>query len=257
MINIFASVGRFTLSTTREAGAVSLFFISFVGQLIRLPLYFGLLMRQCEKIGFNSLPIVLLTAFFTGGVLALQSYHGFASSTLAATQVGPVVALSMLRELGPVLAGLMVAGRVGAAIAAEIGTMRVTEQVDALVTLATNPVKYLVVPRILACMLMVPMLVTIANVTGIYGGYVVADNVLNLNPHMYMETSFNSVQFDDILLGLIKALVFGTIIGIMGCYKGYSTKGGAEGVGQATTSAVVYASVMILIFDYFITALMM
>lgn len=254
-MNILAGIGHITLWLVKEIGSISLFLGEFLSQVFRRPFYGRLLLRQCELVGFNSLPIVILTAFFTGGVLALQSYNGFDNHALASSQLGSVVALSMLRELGPVLASLMVAGRVGAAIAAEIGTMKVTEQVDALITLATNPIKYLVVPRILACMLTVPMLVGIANVVGIGGGYLVATRILGLNGHTYMESSFNSVGMEDITLGLIKALVFGLLVGLMGCYHGYNTRGGAEGVGQSTTVAVVYASVMILVADYFITAM--
>ena len=256
-MNPFALVGRLTMQLTYNAGDIVLFLLKFLAQVFRFPLYLRLYFKQCEKIGVDSLPIVLLTSFFTGGVLALQSYNGFSNETLASSQVGSVVALSMLRELGPVLASLMVAGRVGAAIAAEIGTMRVTEQIDALVTLATNPIKYLLVPRIMAAVTMVPMLVTIANVVGIWGGYLVATNILGLNEYTYMDSSFRSVQFEDISLGLIKAVVFGLIIGLMGTYHGYRSRGGAEGVGKATTVAVVSASVAILVSDYFITAFMM
>lgn len=256
-MNIFALTGRSVIAISQRAGSISLFFTRFVVQLFKPPIYFKIFLRQAELIGVNSLPIVSLTAFFTGGVLALQSYNGFDNAALAASQVPSVVALSMLRELGPVLASLMVAGRVGASIAAEIGTMRVTEQIDALTTLATNPIKYLVVPRIMAATVMMPLLATVANVIGIFGGYMVAKHVLFLNSHTYIENSFSSVEFDDISLGITKAAVFGLLIGLMGCYHGYNTKGGAEGVGQATTVAVVYASVAILISDYFITALMM
>lgn len=256
-MNLFAAIGGMTIGSLREAGRISIFFFRFLNQLIRFPLYLRLTLKQCELVGFNSLPIVLLTAFFTGGVLALQSYNGFDNAAIASSQLGSVVALSMLRELGPVLASLMVAGRVGAAIAAELGTMKVTEQIDALVTLATNPIKYLVVPRVLACIITVPMLVAIANVVGIFGGYLVATESLDMNAATYLENSFRSVGMDDISLGMVKAVVFGAIVGIMGCYHGYSTRGGAEGVGRATTVAVVYSSVAILVADYFITALMM
>ncbi len=253
-MNPIAAIGHATIATVNETGRIAMFFGQFWVQVIRFPMYGRLLFKQCELVGVQSLPIVLLTAFFTGGVLALQSYHGFDNAALAETALGSVVSLSMLRELGPVLASLMVAGRVGAAMAAEIGTMRVTEQIDALVTLATNPIKYLVVPRILACLLMMPVLVVIADVTGIFGGYIVATRVLELNPVTYIDNSFAPVGLDDINLGLLKAAVFGTTIGLMGCYHGYMSKGGAEGVGRATTVAVVYASVLILILDYFITA---
>ena len=253
---LFSFVGRITLGILREAGAIGIFFSHFVAQAFRRP-RLRLLVRQMATIGFDSLPIVVLTAFFTGGVLALQSYAGFENAALANSQIGPLVALSMLRELGPVLASLMVAGRVGAAIAAELGTMRVTEQIDALKTLATDPIQYLVVPRILACLITVPMLVVIANVIGILGGYTVAVNILDINPYTFLNGAFNVIDAGDITLGLVKAAVFGTIVGLMGCYHGYTTRGGAQGVGKATTIAVVYASVSILVSDYFITALWM
>jgi phospholipid/cholesterol/gamma-HCH transport system permease protein len=253
-MNPIAILGSNTLKVTAEAGRLAMFVALVWQQMFKYPLYFRVILKQCELIGFHSLPIVLLTSFFTGGVLALQTYNGFDNSTVASSQLGSVVALSILRELGPVLGSLMVAGRVGAAIAAEIGTMKVTEQVDALVTLATNPVKYLIVPRVMACMVMLPLLVIVANIVGISGGYVVATSVLGLNPHTYMDNSFAFVQLDDITLGIVKATVFGFIIGLMGCYHGYNTRGGAEGVGHATTVAVVYASVGILVSDYFITA---
>jgi phospholipid/cholesterol/gamma-HCH transport system permease protein len=256
VLNPVTLIGQKTLALLTVTGSLALFFWAALVQLVKPPFYFRLFMRQCELVGVNSIPIVLLTAVFTGGVLALQSYRGFDNPTIAAESVGAVVALSMLRELGPVLASLMVAGRVGAAMAAEIGTMRVTEQVDALVTLATNPMQYLVVPRMLALAVMMPLLATLANVVGIYGGYLVSVNVLGLNAHTYFEKSFAIVEFSDISLGLVKALVFGVIIGLMGCYHGYATRGGAEGVGRATTTAVVYASVLILVSDYLLTALM-
>lgn len=253
-MNFIANIGSSTIKVTAEAGRLAMFFINVWQQMFKFPLYLRLIIKQCEHVGFNSLPIVLLTAFFTGGVLALQTYNGFDNASVASSQLGSVVALSILRELGPVLASLMVAGRVGASIAAEIGTMKVTEQIDALVTLATNPIKYLVIPRVLACMITVPLLVIIANIVGITGGYVVATDILGLNAHTYMDTSFAAIQMEDITLGVVKALIFGFIIGFMGCYHGYNTKGGAEGVGRATTVAVVYASVGILVLDYFITS---
>ena len=253
-MNPIAGVGRSALDFVRETGAMASFFAQAA---VRFPSVFGrfgLYLKQAEHVGFNSLPIVLLTAFFTGGVLALQSYHGLGNNAFANTQLGKLVALSMLRELGPVLASLMVAGRVGAAMAAELGTMKVTEQIDALVTLATNPIKYLVVPRLLACMTMVPLLVILANVTGIFGGYMVSTEILNISGNQYMRAVMDSITGTDITLGLVKAVVFGLIVGLMGCYHGYATRGGAAGVGRATTIAVVHASVLILITDYFITA---
>lgn len=250
----FTTVGRLTLGTLNEIGAISMFLTRILGTILSFPRLYKQFLPQATFVGFDSLPIVLLTAFFTGGVLALQSYNGFDNATLAGSQVPKVVALSMLRELGPVLAALMLASRVGAAMAAQLGTMRVTEQIDALHTLAVNPLKYLVVPRVLACITMLPLLVMLANLMGIWGGRTVAVHVLGLPNHSYMSNTWSAIESDDLTIGIVKALVFGLIIGLMATYHGFNTKGGAEGVGKATTSAVVYAAVTILIADYFITS---
>jgi phospholipid/cholesterol/gamma-HCH transport system permease protein len=196
---------------------------------------------------------VIITAAFTGMVLALQSYTGFKRFG-AETMVGTVVALSVMRELGPVLTGLMVSGRVGSAMAAELGTMRVTEQIDALSTLATNPIKYLIVPRFLAGLIMLPILVAFADVIGILGGYLVSVTVLGTNPTLYIRRTWDFLELNDLYSGLIKALFFGMIIATISCYQGFSSEGGAEGVGRATTKAVVISSLTILICNYFITA---
>ena len=203
-------------------------------------------------IGYFSLPVVGLTALFTGMVLALQSYTGFARFS-AEGAVATVVVLSITRELGPVIAGLMVAGRIGASIAAEIGTMRVTEQIDALYTLSTNPMKYLVAPRIIAGVVTLPILVVIADIIGVFGGYVVGVYKLDFNAAVYLKQTFDFLEFMDVFSGLVKAAVFGFIITLMGCYHGYRSEGGAQGVGRATTNAVVSASILILVFNYAIT----
>ena len=200
-------------------------------------------------IGYFSLPVVGLTALFTGMVLALQSYTGFARFS-AEGAVATVVVLSITRELGPVIAGLMVAGRIGASIAAEIGTMRVTEQIDALYTLSTNPMKYLVAPRIIAGVVTLPILVVIADIIGVFGGYVVGVYKLDFNAAVYLKQTFDFLEFMDVFSGLVKAAVFGFIITLMGCYHGYRSEGGAQGVGRATTNAVVSASILILVFNY-------
>jgi len=187
-------------------------------------------------------------------VLALQSYHGLSGGPLANTQVGRLVTLSMLRELGPVLAALMLTSRVGAAMAAELGTMRVTEQIDALVTLATNPMRYLVVPRVLACLFMLPLLVILANTLGIAGGWFVAVNSLNLDGHAFTTVAYSAITTEDLLMGLVKAAAFGFLIGLTATYHGFHAGNGAAGVGTATTRAVVYGAVAILVADYFITA---
>ena len=204
------------------------------------------------EIGYFSLPVVGLTAIFAGMVLALQSFTGF-SRFSAESAIPNVVVLSITRALGPVLAGLMVSGRIAASIAAEIGTMRVTEQLDALSTLSTNPFKYLVAPRFIAGVTMMPILVFIADVIGVLGGFIVSVYKLGFNPSNYLQNTYDFVEFNDVFSGLVKAAVFGFIITIMGCYHGYYSKGGAQGVGQATTNAVVSASILILCFNYILT----
>jgi phospholipid/cholesterol/gamma-HCH transport system permease protein len=211
-----------------------------------------MVLRQMVEIGYFSLPVVGLTALFAGMVLALQSYTGFARFS-AESAIANVVVLSITRELGPVLAGLMVAGRIGASMAAEIGTMRVTEQVDALTTLNTNPMKYLVAPRLIAGLTMLPFLVLLADVIGVFGGYLVAIYKLGFNPSNYLQRTWDFLEAQDVISGLVKASVFGFIITLMGCYHGYHSRGGAQGVGAATTNAVVSASILILCFDYILT----
>lgn len=206
------------------------------------------------EIGYYSLPVVGLTAIFTGMVLALQSYTGFARFS-AESAIPNVVVVSITRELGPVLAGLMVAGRIGAAIAAEIGTMRVTEQIDALKTLATNPYKYLIAPRLIAGMTMLPILVLIADIIGVFGGYLVSIYSLGFNPSAYINNTMDFVHAQDVISGLVKAAVFGMLVTLMGCYHGYHSNGGAQGVGRATTNAVVSASILILCANYIVTGL--
>lgn len=215
-------------------------------------IYWRQIGAQMIEIGYYSLPVIGLTAIFTGGVLALQSYSGF-SRFSAESSIPTVVVLSITRELGPVLAGLMVAGRIGAAIAAEIGTMRVTEQIDALVTLSTNPFKYLVFPRLIAGILMLPILVLVADIIGVFGGYLVSVGKLGFSPGPYIQNTFDFLEARDVISGLVKASAFGFIITLMGCYHGYHSRGGAEGVGTATTNAVVSASILILLSNYIIT----
>jgi len=224
-----------------------------LSHLFRPPYYPRIVIRQMIEIGYFSLPVVGLTAIFTGMVLALQSYTGFARFS-AEGAVANVVVLSITRELAPVLAGLMVTGRIGASMAAEIGTMRVTEQVDALTTLSTNPFKYLVVPRIIAGVTMLPILVFIADIIGVLGGYLVGIYELGFNPANYLQNTWDFLESFDVVSGLIKAAVFGLIIALMGCYHGYYSRGGAQGVGQATTYAVVSASILILCFNFILTA---
>jgi phospholipid/cholesterol/gamma-HCH transport system permease protein len=247
-------VGRFVLAFLSDAGGLVLFAIAAVGHCFRPPIYWRSIGRQLIDIGYYSLPVVGLTAIFTGMVLALQSYTGFARFS-AESAIATIVVVSLTRELGPVLAGLMVAGRIGASIAAEIGTMRVTEQLDALSTLSTNPMKYLVAPRLIAGLVMLPLLVLVADIIGVFGGYLVAVFKLGFNPATYLQNTWEALKAEDLISGLVKASVFGFIVTLMGCYQGYSSKGGAQGVGAATTNAVVSASILILCFDYILTEL--
>ncbi|HXH65363.1 MAG TPA: ABC transporter permease [Mariprofundaceae bacterium] len=234
-------------------------YASFLGRTLKRlgsrPLYWRLIVQQAEMVGVQSLPVVLLTALFTGMVLALQSYiafHRFGAESMVAV----VVSLSMLRELGPVLVGLMVSGRVGASFAAELGTMRVSEQIDALWTLSTDPVRYLILPRLLAATLMLPLLVIVADMIGITGGYVISVGMLHQNPSVYIDKTTLYLQLNDFYSGLVKAGFFGMLIGLIGCTEGFYCRGGAAGVGRATTRAVVIASMSILVSDYFLTAWM-
>ena len=247
-----AAIGRTFLAFLAAAGRIVLFAAAGIVHGLLPPWYPRLVVRQMVAIGYFSLPVVGLTAIFTGMVLALQSYTGF-SRFEAEGAVAGIVALSMTRELGPVLAGLMVAGRVGAAIAAEIGTMRVTEQIDALVTLSTDPFKYLVAPRLLAATLTLPVLVLVADIIGVMGGYAISIHKLGFNPASYLSNTFDILQTADVVSGLVKAAVFGFLIALTGCYHGYHSRGGAEGVGQATTYAVVSGSILILTFNYIVT----
>jgi phospholipid/cholesterol/gamma-HCH transport system permease protein len=254
-MNVLAAIGRATLGFFRETGRLSLFTTDSVSGIVRPPLYWRLIAQQMMRIGYFSLPVVGLTAFFTGGVLALQIYNG-ASRYGAESFVPVVVLVGITRELGPVIAGLMVAGRVAAAIAAEIGTMRVTEQIDALTTLSTNPIKYLVVPRLVAAVISMPILVAIADMIGVFGGYVASTQSLGFNGPVYLNNTANGLTYDDVSSGLIKAAVFGFIIALLGCYHGFNSRGGAQGVGAATTNAVVSASILILAANYLLTNLL-
>ncbi|MCA7119810.1 MAG: ABC transporter permease [Acidibrevibacterium sp.] len=251
-LTALAALGRFVLDACGFAGRLALFTLEGISHLIRPPYYGRMFARALIEIGYFSLPVVALTAVFTGMVLALQSYTGFARFS-AEGAIANLVVLSVTRELGPVLAGLMVAGRVGAAMAAEIGTMRVTDQIDALTTLSTNPMKYLVTPRLLAAAIALPLLVLIADIIGVLGGFIIATAKLGFNPYTYLSNTLAFMQTMDVVSGLVKAAVFGFLVALMGCFFGYNSRGGAEGVGSATTAAVVSASVLILAFDYVLT----
>lgn len=251
-MNPLAAIGRVFLAFLQAVGRITWFTGVAVSHALRPPWYPRLIGKQMLDIGYFSLPVVGLTALFTGMVLALQSYTGFARFS-AESAVATVVVLSVTRELGPVIAGLMVAGRIGASMAAEIGTMRVTEQIDALTTLSTNPFKYLIAPRLIAGLTMLPLLVLVADIIGVFGGYLVGVYKLNFNPAAYLKRTFDYLEFMDVFSGLVKAAAFGFVISLMGCFHGYNSGGGAQGVGRATTNAVVSASILILVFNYAIT----
>ncbi len=252
MIRFFAAIGHPMHSFLETVGRFAIFIALSLSHVVRPPFYFGAIGRQIVSIGYYSLPVVGLTAVFTGMVLALQSYTGFVRFN-AEGAVATVVVLSITRELGPVLAGLMVAGRIGAAIAAELGTMKVTEQIDALRTLSVHPHKYLVVPRVVAAVIALPLLVIVADIIGVFGGFLIGVYRLDFNPASYLRRSYEFLEVMDVVSGLIKAAVFGLIIAVTGCYNGFQSGRGAQGVGRSTTNAVVSASVLILIANYFLT----
>jgi len=254
MIKTFNLIGKISLSTFENLGKIMLFFLMSFFWLFKRPFYFKQFLSQFLDIAFYSLPVVGLTTFFSGMVLALQTFSGFDNFNDEST-ISKIVLTSILRELGPVLAGLMVCGRVGAKMAAEIATMRVSNQIDALETLSTRPIQFLISTRLLASIIAVPFLVLVGNIIGVFGGFIVATFKLDLNPILYMISTIDNFNSIDLIQGLIKALVFGIIISIISCYFGFNASGGAEGVGRATTISVVTASTLILTSTYFITAL--
>lgn len=251
-VNPLAQIGAATLHALGAIGRVMLFALATLRHAVTPPFYLKEFGQALLTIGYFSLPVVGLTALFTGGALALQIYSGGARFNAEAV-VPTIVAIGMVRELGPVLGGLMVAARVASSIAAEIGTMKVTEQIDALVTLSTNPMKYLTVPRVLAATISVPVLVAIGDAIGIFGGYLVGTSRLGFNPATYITNTFDFLEAWDVLSGLVKGAVFGFIVALMGCYYGMNSGRGAQGVGAATKSAVVASSVLILAANYILT----
>jgi phospholipid/cholesterol/gamma-HCH transport system permease protein len=254
-MKILDAIGRVFLRVFEQTGLWFGALARTVVWTFRPPYDVGEWFRQMVRLGVNSIPIVFLSTMFTGMVMGLQVYNGF--QRVHATQfVGSVVALAMLRELSPVLVGLMVTGRVGSAMAAEIGTMRVTEQIDALKALATEPIQYLFVPRVIAGIIMLPFLTILGDALGIYGSYLVAVKLMRANPVVYEANTYQFLHLNDVWVGLIKAAVFGLILTLTGCVRGYHTTGGAEGVGRATTYAVVSASLIILLSDFFLTKLL-
>lgn len=254
-LNIFQIVGEETVGLFNTLGAFFLFFLNIIKVFFSSRLRFHKTFEQMKMIGVDSLAIVVLTGASSGAVLALQSYFGFKRFG-AEGFIGPVVALSLTRELGPVLTGLMVTGRAGSAIAAEIGTMKITEQLDALKTLGIDVNQYLMVPRVLAGIIILPFLTLFCMIFGIMGGYLIAVRTLHLNGQQYMDGIRTYLEYSDITGGLIKASCFGLILTWVSCYKGYQTAGGAKGVGASTTESVVVSSILILIADYFLTAIL-
>jgi len=254
-MTIVESIGSFFLNMFEQTGQWFQMLWRTILWTTRPPYSVKEWMRQMIRVGIGSVPVVFLTTMFTGMVMALQTFTGF-QRVHAENFVGSVVALAMVRELSPVLVGLMVAGRVGSAMAAEIGTMRVTEQLDALEALATEPVQYLFVPRVIAGITMLPLLTILGDALGVIGGYLVAVRLLGANGVVYEQNTWQFLEMNDLWSGVIKSAVFGLILTLTGCVRGYFTHGGAEGVGRSTTSAVVVASLLILLTDFFMTKIL-
>lgn len=249
-------VGAKVLDLAEVLGEVTDLFQKTLYWFMHTALDFRSISAQMLEIGIRSFPVTALTSLFTGMVLALQSGYSFRNIFNEPVYVGTVVGFSMAKELGPVMTALVVAGRVGAAIAAELGTMKVTEQIDALYTLGTNPVKYLVVPRFIACFIMIPILTVFSVFIGVWGGYFVSVYRLSVASTVYWDDIFNTMDQADFFHGFIKSFFFAVIIVVVSCYKGFQTSGGAEGVGKSTTSAVVISMVLILVTDYFLSAIL-
>ena len=249
------AIGRVSLRGLMHVGAGWRFMWATFRWTFRKPYRFNAALEQMMIVGVNSFPVVFFTAMFTGMVLALQSFTGFKRFG-AESMVGTVVGLTITRELGPVLTGLIVTGRAGSAMTAELGTMRVTEQIDALYTMALNPIKYLVVPRVIAGTIMLPVLTCLADLVGIMGGFVVGVFLLDANPIVFLQKTFDFMEYNDVYSGLLKSAVFGYIMSMVGCFQGFYTEGGAEGVGKATTRSVVLGFMLIFVANYIMTALL-
>ncbi|MFQ3666451.1 MAG: ABC transporter permease [Sphingomonadaceae bacterium] len=253
-LGLLVAIGGFVLSALASLGRMAIFAWTALARAVRPPFYPARLLEQMALVGWFSLPVVGLTALFTGAALAQQIFVG-GSRFNAESTVPAVTVIAVVRELGPVLAGLMVAGRVSSAMAAEIATMRVTEQIDALQTLRTDPYRYLIAPRLLAATLVLPLLVVVANIIGILGGWLIATTRLGFNSSTYLVTTARYLEWEDVRSSLVKAAVFGFIVALAGCYNGFRSTGGAAGVGRATTDAVVVAFLLILLSNLVITVL--
>ena len=257
-MNLFKHIqtlGIISLRLLKNIGELVIFLCNVLCKLFTVPFYIRNFFQQLITIGFYSLPVIGFTAIFTGAVLALQTYTGF-SRMHAESSIASVIVISITRELGPVLAGLMLAGRVAGSVAAEIGTMKISEQVDALYTLNTDPVKYLIIPKIVAGTIVLPLLVLVSDVIGIFGGYLVAVYKIGFEYHSYIRSTLRFLEYQDVMSGLFKAAVFGFIVTFIGCFFGFKTSGGASGVGVAATQSVVSSSILILLFNYLITGLL-
>ena len=254
-MNIAKALGRKSAALTAHLGSVSIMFWDTIRYLVTNPPRPSVIYEQMYKIGVLSLPVVLVTGAATGMILAVQTYYQLHKLTIESV-VGIIVGLSMTNELGPVLTGLMVAGRVGAAMAAELGTMKVTEQIDALHTMATSPVKFLIVPRFVASILLIPLLTICSIFVGLVGGFVIGVKMLGINSTFFMKNLREYTEVTDLANGIIKSVFFALIIVMVGCYKGFTAKGGAEGVGKATTEAVVVSCITILIVDFFLSIIL-
>jgi len=255
MVDILERVFRRFELFAEELGGIVYLFIETLVWMVRPPFRLTVILKQMEFIGVQSGFIVFLTGIFTGMVFALQTSYAFRLFA-AENLVGPSVALALSRELAPVLTGLMVTGRAGSAIAAELGTMKVTEQIDALYSMAISPVQYLVFPRVISAVIMVPLLAVLFQFVGFWGSYFVGVYLLDLNSYRFIQDTVYALELKDVYTGLVKAAFFGLTIAVVGCYKGFYAEGGAEGVGKAATHSVVISSVTILVSDYFLTALM-
>ena len=257
-MNYFQNIGKIFIQSFSNfffnVGKFSIFVYKTIKSAFSKKWYLKNLSQQFLEIGFYSLPVVTATAIFTGAVMALQTYAG-CNRFGAESTVPTIVVLAITRELAPILVGLMVAGRVSTSIAAHIGTMKVSEQIDALYTLSTSPFKYLILPRVIATTVSMPFLVLLADIIGIFGGTVASVVSLKFDLSMYLNNTINFLRFEDVYSGIIKSIVFGFIIAISGCYCGYNSKGGAEGVGQATIKAIVSTSIGILLSNYLMTEL--
>lgn len=248
-------IGIGTLNNLKAIGRFTTFCYLTIKMGFTKQLNVKILLEQILNMCVRSLPLIAMTAIFTGAVLALQSYTGF-SRMHAESSIASVVVISIARELGPVLSGLMFAGRLGASIAAEIGTMRVTDQIDALDILGIETRSYLVFPRVVAGIISLPILVLFADIIGVFGGYLIATRSLGFSPSLYLQKTIDFIQIYDVTSGLIKALFFGLSITIIGCYNGYNTSGGAQGVGRSTTNGVVMSAISVLALNYIITSFM-